>query len=72
MILAYPIMDIALVFIVVRALLFAESSRPFTKLLAAALIVMFAADFAYDLLVLHDSYATGNWVDGLLPAQPTC
>jgi diguanylate cyclase len=63
-ILAYPIMDIALIFIVARALLFAESSRPFTKLLAAALIVMFAADFTYDVLVLHNSYATGNWVDG--------
>jgi diguanylate cyclase (GGDEF)-like protein len=64
-ILAYPIMDIALVFIVCRALLFGYSNRPYHKLLAAALVVMLIADFTFDLLELHNSYATGNPVDAL-------
>jgi diguanylate cyclase (GGDEF)-like protein len=64
-ILAYPIMDIFLVFIVFRSLLFGSSKGFFCKLLAAALIAMFLADFVYDLLVLHGSYQTGNPVDAL-------
>ncbi len=64
-ILAYPIMDIALIFIVFRALLFGAASLPFHKLIAMGLIGMFAGDFAYDLLVLHNGYQTGNPVDAL-------
>jgi diguanylate cyclase (GGDEF)-like protein len=64
-ILAYPVMDIALVFVVCRALLFGTYARPVHRLLAAALVVMFLADFTYDLLALHNSYATGSPVDGL-------
>jgi diguanylate cyclase (GGDEF)-like protein len=63
--LAYPIMDIALLFILFRALLFGESRRTFHKLVAAAMIVMFVGDFTYDLLVVHNSYDTGNAVDAL-------
>jgi diguanylate cyclase len=63
--LAYPIMDIGLLFIVFSALLFGSSKRPFHKLIAVALLVMFVADFTYDLLVLHNSYSTGNIVNGL-------
>ena len=62
---AYPIMDIALVFLVFRTLLFRESRQPFHKLLAAAMTVMFVSDFTYDLLVLHNSYTSGNAVDAL-------
>ena len=62
---AYPIMDIALAFIVFRTLLFGRSQSPSHRLLAAAMSVMFVADFIYDLLVLHGSYTTGNAVDGL-------
>jgi len=62
---AYPIMDIALVFIVFRTLLFEKSKSPSHRLLAAAVSVMFVADFTYDLLVLHGSYTSGNAVDGL-------
>jgi len=62
---AYPIMDIALVFIVFRTLLFRKSKSPSHRLLAAAMSVMFVADFIYDLLVLHGSYTSGNAVDGL-------
>ena len=62
---AYPIMDIALVFIVFRTLLFRRSQSASLRLLAASMSVMFVADFTYDLLVLHNSYTTGNAVDGL-------
>lgn len=63
--LAYPIMDIALVFIVFRTLLFRDSTNPVHRLLAAALSVMLVADFTYDVMVLHGSYTSGNAVDGL-------
>ena len=63
--LAYPMMDIALVFILFRALVFGGSQRPFHGLLAVAMIVMFVGDFIYDLLVLHNSYQTGNACDAL-------
>jgi len=63
--LAYPIMDVILVFIVFRALLFGQATQTFHKLLALALGTMFVADFIYDLLVKHDQYATGDGVDGL-------
>ena len=63
--LAYPIMDIALVFLVFRSLMFRRSRQPFHKLLAVAITVMFVSDFTYDLLVLHNSYTSGNAVDAL-------
>jgi diguanylate cyclase (GGDEF)-like protein len=62
---AYPIMDIALVFVVFRTLLFRKSQSPSHRLIAAAMSVLFIGDFTYDLLVLHNSYTTGNAVDGL-------
>jgi diguanylate cyclase (GGDEF)-like protein len=62
---AYPVMDIALVFILFRTMFFRPSSSPSHRLLAAAMSVMFVADFTYDLLVSHGSYVTGNAVDGL-------
>jgi diguanylate cyclase (GGDEF)-like protein len=64
-ILAYPIMDIGLVFIVFRALLFGRVNQAFCKILAVALMSMFLADFVYDLLALHNAYSTGNAVDAL-------
>ena len=68
-ILAYPILDIALVFIVFRSLLFGRVKQTYCRVLAAALIITFLADFVYDLLVLHSSYSTGNPVDATLPDQ---
>jgi diguanylate cyclase (GGDEF)-like protein len=62
---AYPIMDIALVFILFRALVFGQSRKPFHRWLAAAVTFMFVGDFTYDLLVLHNSYQTGNASDAL-------
>ena len=42
-------MDVVLVFIVFRALLFGRVNQPFHKLLALALGAMFLSDFVYDL-----------------------
>jgi diguanylate cyclase (GGDEF)-like protein/PAS domain S-box-containing protein len=67
--LAYPMMDIALIFVMFRALLFRREKYIFQKLLASSLIIMFAADFTYDLLVLHNSYSDGNFVDGFYLLQ---
>ena len=63
--LAYPVMNIALLFLVTRALLFGDSNRPFLMLLAAGLITMFAGDFTYDALSLHNGHTAGNAVDAL-------
>jgi diguanylate cyclase (GGDEF)-like protein len=62
--LAYPIMDLAVTFIVVSAMLAGTARRPVDKILCAAVGVMLVADFSYDILVLHGLYATGNLVDG--------
>ena len=67
--LAYPMMDIAMVFIVFRALFFREARYPFQKLLAASVVTLFAADFIYDLQELHNTYTSGNFVNGLYLAQ---
>jgi len=61
--LAYPMMDIALVFILFRTLVFGTSRRPFQRYMAVAVAFMFTGDFVYDLLVLHNSYQTGNICD---------
>ncbi len=64
-IVAYPVMDIFLVFIVFRSLLFGRSKLAYRKLLAVSLIVLFVADLVYELLVLHNSYKPESPVDGL-------
>jgi diguanylate cyclase (GGDEF)-like protein len=58
--LAYPVMNIALVFIVARSLIFVGSSRPCHKLLAAALVAMCLADFSYEVLALHHHFGLEN------------
>ena len=63
--LAYPIMDVLLVFIVCRALLFGRLTQTAHKLLAGTLATLFAADLIHDLLMRHDQYGTGNAVDAL-------
>ena len=63
--LAYPIMDVLLVFIVCRALLFGRLTQTAHKLLAGTLATLFAADLIHDLLTRHDQYSTGNAVDAL-------
>ncbi len=50
---SFPILDIVLVFIVFRSLLFGVAGRPFHRILAVGLMVMVASDFAFELLTLH-------------------
>ena len=60
---AYPMMDLALLFIIVRALVFGSGRMGYHRLLAAAVVSELVADFIYDIMVLHGTYATGNAVD---------
>ena len=54
--LAYPVMDVALAFVLFRSVIFGARRRPFHWLLIAAMTTMFVADFLFDLLTLHGSY----------------
>jgi diguanylate cyclase len=60
---SYPLMDLAVLFIVISAMMTAAARRPTDKLITAAVSAMLIADFVYDLLVLHSSYAVGNPID---------
>ncbi len=61
--LAYPIMDLAVLFIVASTMLAGTARRPVDKILCTAVAMMLVADFSYDILVLHGLYTTGNLVD---------
>ena len=61
--LAYPVMDIGILFIVLQGLLFGAARRPVHWLLATAMMAMLVADFAYDVMTRHGSYTTGNPID---------
>ncbi len=61
--LLYPVMDLGVLYIVVRGLLFRRDKSLPLKLLAAAMGFMLVADFLYDLLSLHGAYVTGSPVD---------
>jgi diguanylate cyclase (GGDEF)-like protein len=61
--LAYPLMDLAVLFIVASAMLAGTARRPVDTLLCTAIAVMLISDFSYDILVLHGVYTTGNLVD---------
>ncbi len=63
--LAYPIMDVLLVFIIFRALLFGRANRPAHKLVAASLVTLAVADMVYDLLALHGRYTATSGVNAL-------
>jgi diguanylate cyclase (GGDEF)-like protein len=60
---AYPVLDIGLLFIVVSAMMNRAAPRPTDKLIAVALSLTLISDFIYDLLVLHSSYTAGDLVD---------
>jgi diguanylate cyclase (GGDEF)-like protein len=60
---AYPVLDIGLLFIVVGAMMNRSAPRPTDKLIAVALSLTLISDFIYDLLVLHSSYTAGDLVD---------
>ncbi len=63
--LAYPVMDVALVYIVAQTLFVARTSGVYMRIVMAAMVTMFVSDLIYDLLVLHGRYTSGNGVDGL-------
>ena len=66
---AYPMMDVALIFIVLRAVVFRGMREPYFRIIAASMLVMFTGDFAYDVMTLHGLYSTGNLVDLLFLFQ---
>jgi len=66
---AYPVMDLGVLFIIVRSMLSGATRRTSDTLLSAAVVLMLAADFIYDLLVLHSNYNAGNPVDALFLAN---
>ena len=61
--LLYPVMDLGVLYIVVRGLLFKRNKNLPLKLLAAAMGFMVVADFLYDVLSLHSAYSVGSPVD---------
>ena len=61
--LLYPVMDLGVLYIVVRSLLLRRNMSVPLKLLATAIGIMLIADFTYDLLSLHDAYSVGSPVD---------
>ena len=69
MALAYPIMDVMLVFVLFRSVVFGSTRRPFHWLLVAAMTTMFVADFTFDLLALHNAYTTTSFVNALFLAE---
>ena len=60
---AYPMMDLGVVFIVVSALLYGVARRSTDKLIIAAITAMLIGDFIYDVLVLRGAYTVGNPID---------
>ncbi|MDA8291219.1 MAG: EAL domain-containing protein [Actinomycetota bacterium] len=61
--LAYPVLDLAVLFIVVEGLVFGTARRPVHRLLAVAMIAMVVSDFVYDVMVVHGTYTVGDPVD---------
>jgi diguanylate cyclase len=57
-ILTYPVIDIAVLFVVIRSLVFGMAGRRYLRLLAAALAVLIGADFVHYLLVEHGDRGT--------------
>ena len=61
--LAYPILDVVIVFILCRALIFNPGKRPFEYFLTASVVLALVADFVFDYLSLHNTYVTGSVLD---------
>jgi diguanylate cyclase len=69
--LAYPIMDVVLIFVLFKSVVFGSVRRTYHLWLMAAMATMFVADFSFDVLVLHDAYSTGSFCDPLFLLQYT-
>lgn len=63
--LAYPVLDVVLIYIVAETLFFARTRNVNLRIVMVAMGTMFASDLIYDLLVLHGRYTNGNAVDAL-------
>jgi diguanylate cyclase (GGDEF)-like protein len=61
--LAYPVMDLGLLFILLRSMVFGSSRLTAHRILAAAFTCTLVADSAYDYMVQQGTYATGNIID---------
>ncbi|MHB1599246.1 MAG: putative bifunctional diguanylate cyclase/phosphodiesterase [Acidimicrobiales bacterium] len=61
--LAYPALDLGVLFIVLQGLLFGGARLGVHRLIAVAMVAMVVSDFVYDVLELHGSYSAGNPVD---------
>lgn len=61
--LAYPMMDIGLLFIMVKALAFGSGRLPYHRIIAVALTFTLISDSAYDYMIQHSGYSTGNIID---------
>jgi diguanylate cyclase (GGDEF)-like protein len=66
---AYPLMDIALLYLLFSRLLFASKTRGYQLWLAASLVAMLVGDVVYDLVQLHSTYITGSPVDAMFLAE---
>jgi len=66
---AYPIMDVALIFVLFRSVVFGSVRRTYHLWMVAAMTTMFVADFSFDLLVLHNAYQTGAFCDACFLLQ---
>ena len=61
--LAYPLMDVGLLFIMVKALAFGSGRLTYHRVIAAALTCTLISDSAYDYMIQHAGYSTGNIID---------
>ncbi len=60
---AYPVMDIAVLFIVLHTLLFSARRRPSDLLVGASMSFMLTSDVILDVMSLHGGYRAGDLVD---------
>ncbi len=66
---AYPIMDVALVFVLFRSVVFGSARLTYHMWLMASMTVLLVADVSFDLLVLHGAYVSGQLPDALFLLQ---
>ncbi|WP_375480683.1 putative bifunctional diguanylate cyclase/phosphodiesterase [uncultured Jatrophihabitans sp.] len=60
---AYPVMDVGVLFVVALALFATRAKHASAVLVAVSLTALMIADIGYDLLELHGSYTSGNPID---------
>jgi diguanylate cyclase len=68
LLLAHPILDVVLVFVVLRWLVFGAAGLPYHRVVVVAVLGLASADFANRLFALHHSHAANSIVGGTLLA----